>query len=194
MAGVAARGSARSWASAIVERIDAIDDVRPVEARDEGAALAEMKALDDLLPGAQIGGGGERHPRHGGEPLGERRQRQIFGAEIVAPLADAVGLVDGEQRHPHAADHPVEEHRHASAVPAPRRGGRARRPRWRRRCASMSSSLARRIPGRRLDAALAAAPRPGPASGRSAAIRRRRRRAGTAPGSDNTATCRRRSA
>ena len=111
MAGVAGQ-KAPQLGGAIVERIDAIDDVRPVEARDEGAALAQMQPLDDLLPGAQIGGGGERHPRNGREPLGERRQGQILGAEIVAPFAHAMGLVDGEQRQPHAPDHLVEEARH----------------------------------------------------------------------------------
>ena len=71
-----------------------------------------MQTLDDLLAGAQIGGGRERHPRHGREPPGQRRQCQIFGPEIVAPFAYAVGLVDGEQRQPHAPDHPLEEAGH----------------------------------------------------------------------------------
>ena len=36
--------------------------------------------------------------RHRGKVLAQAAQRGVLGAEVVAPLRDAVGLVDGEQR------------------------------------------------------------------------------------------------
>ena len=33
-----------------------------------------------------------------GEEIGQAPQHPVLGAEVVAPLADAVGLVDGDQR------------------------------------------------------------------------------------------------
>ena len=44
-----------------------------------------------------VGGGGERDARHVGITLVQHGQAQIVLAEIVAPLADAMRLVDGEQ-------------------------------------------------------------------------------------------------
>ena len=45
-----------------------------------------------------IGGRGQRDARHGGKTLVQQRQLQVFGPEIVAPLRDAMRLVDREQR------------------------------------------------------------------------------------------------
>ena len=44
-----------------------------------------------------VGGGGQRDARHAGEALVQDRQAEVFLAEVVAPLADAMRLVDGEQ-------------------------------------------------------------------------------------------------
>ena len=44
-----------------------------------------------------VGGGGERDARHAGEALVQHVERQVVLAEVVAPLADAVRLVDREQ-------------------------------------------------------------------------------------------------
>ncbi len=40
-----------------------------------------------------------------GEPFGDDREADIFGPEIVAPLRDAMRLIDGEQGDPGAAEH-----------------------------------------------------------------------------------------
>ena len=60
--------------------------------------VGQRQALGDL--GASLGGGGgrQRDARHIGPAFVQHRQAQVFRAEIVAPLRDAVGLVDGEQR------------------------------------------------------------------------------------------------
>jgi len=44
-----------------------------------------------------VGGGGERDARHVRVALVQHAQAQVVFAEIVAPLADAMGLVDGKE-------------------------------------------------------------------------------------------------
>ena len=43
------------------------------------------------------GGGGERHERDFWKNAAQGIDLAIFGAEIMAPFADAMGFVDGEQ-------------------------------------------------------------------------------------------------
>ncbi|MNF56789.1 hypothetical protein D3C84_382900 [compost metagenome] len=76
---------------------DAVKDVRPVEAGEEALGVLQVQALDHLLAGTHVRGGGQRHARHIGEELGQLPQLQVLGAEIVAPLGHAVGFVDREQ-------------------------------------------------------------------------------------------------
>jgi hypothetical protein len=52
----------------------------------------------DVLASAGIGGGSDGQARHAREHVGEAAQHAVFGTEVVAPLADAVRLVDGDQR------------------------------------------------------------------------------------------------
>ncbi|EGY01901.1 hypothetical protein AZA_54302 [Nitrospirillum viridazoti Y2] len=75
----------------------AIGDVGPVEAGDELPRLAQSQALHDVGLGLRVGRGRQRDARHGGETLVQHRQLQVFRPEVVAPLADAVRLVQGEQ-------------------------------------------------------------------------------------------------
>ncbi|MCY1544099.1 hypothetical protein D9M68_799560 [compost metagenome] len=56
-----------------------------------------MQALDHLLAGSHVRGGGQGHARHIGEEFGQLAELQVFGTEIVAPLGYAVGFVDGEE-------------------------------------------------------------------------------------------------
>jgi hypothetical protein len=64
--------------------------------------LLQLQALHDVGARVAVGGGRQRQPRHAGETLVQRRQAQVFLAEVVPPLADAVRLVDGEQAQPAA--------------------------------------------------------------------------------------------
>src|SRR6185437_17182241 len=77
---------------------DAIADIGPVEAGGEDAGLAEDEALDDVAACRPVGGRGQRDARHFREALMQHRELAIFGAEIMAPLRDAMRLVDGEER------------------------------------------------------------------------------------------------
>ena len=74
--------------------------------------LLQMQPVDDVLAGVRIGGGGERDARHMREQLGEPAELAIVGPEIMAPLADAMRLVDGEQRDIDIGDELQEAGRH----------------------------------------------------------------------------------
>ena len=75
-------------------RLDAVLDVRPVEARDEVPGVGQTQALGDL-PVRRLGRRrGERDARNAGELLAEVAEREVVGAEVVAPLRHAVRLVD----------------------------------------------------------------------------------------------------
>jgi hypothetical protein len=87
---------------------DGVADVGPVETADEGAGVLQLQALEDVLAGQGIGGGGEPHARHRRITLVQHRECAVLGAEVVAPLADAMHLVDGEQAQFAALDHGVE--------------------------------------------------------------------------------------
>ena len=99
MAGVAGLQEVFELAAAALLHGHAIADVRAVEAGDEDAALAEVQPLDDVAAGRRVGGGGEGDARHLRVTGMQDRELQIFRPEVVAPLRDAVGLVDGEERH-----------------------------------------------------------------------------------------------
>ncbi len=76
---------------------DVEGEVGAVEAGAHGDGLAQTEARGDLLRDAGGGGGGGGH--HGGAAEGRDGvvQAQVVGAEVVAPLGDAVGLVDDEE-------------------------------------------------------------------------------------------------
>ena len=78
---------------------DAVGEVGPVETGNVGRALLQMELLDDVLAHAAGGGGGERHDRHAGKKLAQGRNLAVFGTEIMAPFADTMRLVNGEEGH-----------------------------------------------------------------------------------------------
>ena len=103
----------------LVLRHDPVLDVGPVEARHEmpGAlARPQVQPLRDLGVGGLGGSGGQRDPGHVRPALVQLRQREVVGPEVVAPLRDAVRLVDGEQR-----DLPAAEQRERGRHPQPLR-------------------------------------------------------------------------
>ena len=58
----------------------------------------ERQLGDDLLARALVGRRRQRDARHVRKPLGENLELAVFGPEVVTPLRDAVRLVDREQR------------------------------------------------------------------------------------------------
>ncbi|EKY03405.1 hypothetical protein HMPREF9120_02718 [Neisseria sp. oral taxon 020 str. F0370] len=76
---------------------DLVVDVRAVETGDEFAGVFEFEIVFDVGAGFGVGGGGEGDTGNIGEAFGQKAEAAVFGAEVVSPLADAVGFVDGEQ-------------------------------------------------------------------------------------------------
>ena len=80
-------------------------DIGPIEPAQELLRRAGAEqTLDDLGPGFRIrrgGKGGDRHVQRGAQ----FPDPQVIGAEIMAPLADTMGLVHGDQRHADPLQH-----------------------------------------------------------------------------------------
>ena len=110
-------------------------ELGPGEAGDELARVREPQLGADVLARAGIGGGGDGEARHLREDLGQAAQHAVVGAEVVAPLADAVRLVDGDQREA-AGARAAPASPAASGLRARGRAGRARRRRSGARCST----------------------------------------------------------
>ena len=184
----------------------AVDEVRPIERSDQHQRLLQPQLGDDVAPHALGRRRGERVERDAREIVAQPSELPVLRPEIVAPLADAVRLVDRDEAHVRLLQQPPQRlaafadqplGRHVQQAAAVRRA-RSRAPRRARAAAACCSSTTRRRRRR-------AGRRPDPSSARSAArrpARSRRRRRGRrgrtrserppAPGS--RATCRRRSA
>ena len=74
--------------------------VGPVEAGDDGVRLVDPEAGPDVRDDGRGRGRGQRQHALGAELAGALGELQVVGPEVVAPLRDAVRLVDGEQRDP----------------------------------------------------------------------------------------------
>src|SRR5207245_4492045 len=77
---------------------DLIPDIRTIEARHKTRRTDKAEAIDDLLSRRLVRRRRKRNPRHVGKTLCYQGQADIFGAEVVAPLRDAMRLVDRKQR------------------------------------------------------------------------------------------------
>ena len=69
-----------------------------MEARDEHLGVIHAQRMQDVGARARIRGGGQGDARHAGEAFRQAGERAVFRAELVAPLRDAMRLIDGEQR------------------------------------------------------------------------------------------------
>ena len=80
----------------IETRQNSIIEIRPVEIADEYGRVPEPELLANVVPNLLGGRGRVGVERGSRELLAQAFQLAIFGAKIVAPVADAVGFVDGE--------------------------------------------------------------------------------------------------
>ena len=79
----------------LVLRHDAVGEIGAVEARDEHRRIAQLAGAVTMSARDALGrGGGQRHDRHVREAAAQPRELAVFRTEIVAPLGDAVRLVD----------------------------------------------------------------------------------------------------
>ena len=76
---------------------DLVADVGPVKAADKLACVFQLQALDDVGAGQRVRRGGQGQARHAGVTLVQHGELAVFGPEVVAPLADAVRLVNRKQ-------------------------------------------------------------------------------------------------
>ena len=79
--------------------------IRPVETAHEHAGFSMKQALDDIPARRRVGSRRHRDRLGTSQGLGDFAQAQVLGAEIVAPLRDAMGLVDREQIDREPAQH-----------------------------------------------------------------------------------------
>jgi hypothetical protein len=71
--------------------------VGAVEAGSKHMRMAHIEGCQNIVAGARIGGGGQRDAGHAGENVCQALEVAVFGAEFVAPGADAMGFIDGDQ-------------------------------------------------------------------------------------------------
>ena len=85
----------------LVQRLALLDhrvaDVGPVEAGDVHGGVGEPETEAHVVARLGVGGGRAGHDGDAGEQAAQPAELDVLGAEVVAPLADAVRLVDGEQ-------------------------------------------------------------------------------------------------
>ena len=74
-----------------------------IEAGDADIGVLQAEARDDVVAHAGVGGGGEGDDGRVPKARASGAEVAVAGAKVVAPLRDAVGLVDGEEGDVHAA-------------------------------------------------------------------------------------------
>ena len=77
---------------------DVVKQVGPVEGGPDQPRIAQAEPGENVLFHSGGGGRRERRDRTVREPLHKAGQGQIVRAEVVSPLRNAVGFVDGEKR------------------------------------------------------------------------------------------------
>ena len=74
-----------------------VAEIFAAETGDGFQRIAEFELLDDVVADLLRGAGGEGGDRAIWEERAKLAELAVFGAEIVSPLGDAVGFVDGEE-------------------------------------------------------------------------------------------------
>ena len=90
---------------ALVAVARADEQVGAVHRTDQAQRFVHAHLLHHVLTHLRRGGGREGVHGRIGERLSQFRKAAIFGAEVVAPLADAVRLVDAQAAHASASQH-----------------------------------------------------------------------------------------
>jgi hypothetical protein len=84
--------------------LHAIDQVGPIEGADQHRGIGQPQLPHDVLLHAGRRRGGIAVQRHARKALSQPLERAILGAEIVAPIADAVSFIDRQERQRHALE------------------------------------------------------------------------------------------
>src|SRR5690606_16314081 len=83
---------------------DCVGDVRPVETRRENARLIKLQAMDQIAPRLRVRRRRQRKARNAGKLFLERCKLQIFRPKVMSPLADAMRLVNRDERQRNARE------------------------------------------------------------------------------------------
>ena len=79
-----------------------VAQVGALEAHAEHLSVGKAQAQADVVNHCRRGRSRQCQHRHTGQQWAQVGNAQVVRTEVVAPLRDAVGLVDGEQTHLHA--------------------------------------------------------------------------------------------
>ena len=90
----------------VVEDDHLVVEVRTIERRRDDRRLLHPELEQDVVADVRRRGRGRREHRRVADILDRLAQRQVRGPEVVAPLRDAVRLVDDEPRHADACRTP----------------------------------------------------------------------------------------
>ena len=82
----------------LITAFDGETKVRTVEAGDELTGIMQVELFDDVMSGNFISSSCQCHDRRLGEFLAEDAQLGVFRTEVMSPLTDTVGFVDGKER------------------------------------------------------------------------------------------------
>ena len=78
-------------------REDAVEQVRPIERANKLDGILQFELRADIAPHARGCRRGIGVDAEAGEHLPQASELTVFRSEVVAPLADAVGFVHGEE-------------------------------------------------------------------------------------------------
>jgi hypothetical protein len=84
----------------VAARLEAVGEVGAIAAADEARRIAQAELLDDVLAHGRRRGRGERLDRDLRVVAPQLAEHAVLGPEVVAPVADAVRLVDHEAGEP----------------------------------------------------------------------------------------------
>ena len=120
----------RESLAVVAHALNQEDEVRPIERCDDDVGLRHAQHAHDL--GARVGRGAARHGERDrvAEQVAVLAEPVVNGAELIAPLNHAVGLIHGQERHAHSVGaEPWRERRQAlrRAVEQPHLSGARRR-------------------------------------------------------------------
>ena len=89
----------------VASRQHAVGEIGAVEVADEKFRVFKLELGGDIAAHLLGGGGGEGVDGAAGEEFLESGELAVFRSEVVAPVADAVGFVNGEGVHVAVAEH-----------------------------------------------------------------------------------------
>ena len=83
---------------------DPVGQIRPVERTHHHLRISELQLMDDVVANPRCGGRGTGVDRDAGKKVAQCRELAVLGAEVMAPLTDAVGFIDRDRSNREGPD------------------------------------------------------------------------------------------